>query len=74
MNYAIVAAVMGAIFIFVGIFFPVNLDCPLFVGGGSTACSIIVEQAFTLTLLSALLLAWGAVMLILGILALYNKI
>ena len=73
MKYSIVAMVIGILFIILGVFFPVNLDCGGF-GGGSVACSANIEPAFTLNILSVLILGWGLVMLIVGSLVLFNKI
>jgi len=66
--------VIVILFIILGIFFPPSLDCGGVFGAGSVACSMNIEPAFTLNLLSVLFLAWGLGLLILGALTFFNKI
>jgi hypothetical protein len=75
MRYSILAVVIGILFIVLGVFFPINLNCEFLAGGGNQSCGpMIIEQPFTLTLESVLVLIWGSAMLILGVLVLYDKI
>ena len=71
--------VTGILFVILGMFVLGGVVCPGpagVSGEGGGVCPAIVDQWFTrdMTLLSVLFLVWGLGLLILGVLAFFNKI